>query len=169
MPADLVKRLDLDLLFPDFLERLLALLADCRARGADFFAISGHRAYAEQDDLYAQGRTKPGRKVTDARGGESAHNFGLAADLCRDGDLTRAGLQPDWREESYAILGILAPQHGLVWGGHWRKPDRPHVNFPGYVTATQLELVRRVYESEGLKQSWRLVIVPPLYCLPEVA
>jgi len=43
--------------------------------------ISGLRTYEEQDALYAQGRTAPGPKVTNAPGGHSNHNFGLAFDM----------------------------------------------------------------------------------------
>ena len=43
--------------------------------------IAGLRTYAEQDALFAQGRTRPGRKVTNAKGGESNHNFGIAFDV----------------------------------------------------------------------------------------
>lgn len=38
----------------------------------------GLRTFAEQDALYAQGRTKPGKKVTNAKGGQSVHNYGFA-------------------------------------------------------------------------------------------
>ena len=39
------------------------------------------RTFAEQDALYAQGRTKGGLKVTNAKGGQSYHNYGLAIDI----------------------------------------------------------------------------------------
>ena len=39
------------------------------------------RTNKEQDDLYAQGRTKKGKIVTNAKGGQSIHNFGLAFDI----------------------------------------------------------------------------------------
>ncbi|WP_318566507.1 M15 family metallopeptidase [Peribacillus simplex] len=42
----------------------------------------GFRLFAEQNALLAQGRTKPGNKVTNARGGQSMHNYGLAIDIC---------------------------------------------------------------------------------------
>ena len=48
------------------------------------------RTHEEQDKLYAQGRTKPGKKVTNAKGGQSIHNYGLALDVVilydKDGD-----------------------------------------------------------------------------------
>ncbi len=49
----------------------------------DWKVISGFRSSKEQDDLYAIGRTASLDRptVTDARGGQSAHNFGLAVDV----------------------------------------------------------------------------------------
>jgi len=44
--------------------------------------VQGFRSFMEQDALYAQGRTKPGLKVTAAKGGESYHNYGLSIDFC---------------------------------------------------------------------------------------
>jgi len=39
------------------------------------------RTFEEQDELYAQGRTKAGPIVTNAKGGQSYHNYGLAFDI----------------------------------------------------------------------------------------
>ena len=44
--------------------------------------VQGTRTFEEQATLYAQGRTKPGNKVTDAKAGQSYHNYGLAIDFC---------------------------------------------------------------------------------------
>lgn len=44
---------------------------------ADWRLICGLRTYDEQDKLYAK---RP--KVTNARGGQSMHNFGIAGDVC---------------------------------------------------------------------------------------
>ena len=155
MPADLLKRIDLDHLYLPFAERLLGLLAEARKRGVDYHVISGFRSYIEQDGLYAQGRSTPGAVVTNARGGESAHQFGIAADLCRDADVTRHGLQPDWEPESYELLRELCPLFELVWGGTFHRPDRPHVQARGYVTAKQLKPLREAFEVAGLKGAWR--------------
>ena len=46
-----------------------ALVQKARQNGILVKVISGLRTYAEQDELYAQGRTKPGPRVTNARGG----------------------------------------------------------------------------------------------------
>jgi peptidoglycan L-alanyl-D-glutamate endopeptidase CwlK len=98
-----------------------------------------YSTYAEQDALFAQGRGKDKRKrVTNARGGRSYHNFGLAFDICllidRNGDgvfeeaswdtlldFDRDG-KIDWQE-----IVAIAKQYGWEWGGDWASfPDAPH-------------------------------------------
>lgn len=95
------------------------------------------RTYAEQAELYAQGRTKPGKKVTQAGPGQSYHNFGLAVDIVLlkdtngDGTFETASWETnvdfdgdgvaDWQE----IVKIFK-QHGWVWGGDWKFTDMPH-------------------------------------------
>ena len=58
-----------------------ALVQKAALNGIQIRIISGLRSYAEQNALYAQGRTLAGRKVTNARGGYSNHNFGIAFDV----------------------------------------------------------------------------------------
>ncbi len=91
--------------------------------------ISGLRTYEEQDDLYAQGRTKSGCIVTRARGGYSNHNFGIAFDI---------GVFNGSRyvEESpvYKAIGAIGTDLGLDWGGNWKSiKDEPHFQLrPGW-------------------------------------
>lgn len=154
MSALLLSRIDPMQLYPPFTEKLLALVKDAQAQDCHYWAVSGFRSYAEQMKLWAQGRTQPGPKVTNAAAGESAHNFGIAADFCRDGVIDRRGLQPDWKPESYAKLGELAGKHGLAWGGNWQFKDYPHVQLPGFVTKEQLEPLRQEFEKGGLRAVW---------------
>ena len=149
-PSVLTARIDPAKLYPPFYAALSALLRDASDQGADFYAISGFRTYGEQMALWQQGRVAKGPIVTHAKGGESTHNFGIAVDLCRDGVLDRRGLQPDYAPESYEILRELAPAYGLLWGGSWKFPDRPHVQMPHWVTARDLEPLRHCYELAGL-------------------
>lgn len=104
--------------------------------------ISGTRSYAEQDRLYAQGRTAPGRKVTNARAGASWHNFGLAVDI---GLFDAAGRYVK-HSTPYLDLGQVSKDVlGLEWGGLFRAfPDPPH-----YQAATGLDIreARRRFEA----------------------
>lgn len=102
------------------------------ACGVPIVITQGLRTIAEQDGLYAQGRTKPGSIVTNARGGYSYHNFGVAIDFAlllpnggvswdtkRDGD--GDGIA-DWDE-----VVAQAKRIGWNWGGDWRTfTDLPH-------------------------------------------
>ena len=147
-------RIDLGQLYPPFVDRLGTLISEALAEGVSYWALSGHRDFAEQAKLYAQGRTTPGAIVTNANAGESAHNFGLAVDFCRDGLVERAGLQPDWRRESYTRLGELAAKHGLVWGGTFHNFDGPHVQWGRRITGADMEPLRKAFSAGGLNAVW---------------
>ncbi|MEN3369491.1 MAG: hypothetical protein V7609_1634 [Verrucomicrobiota bacterium] len=98
-----------------------------RRIGLDMRIIDGSRTFAEQDALYAQGRTTPGDIVTYRRGGESNHNFGTAYDVgFFDGrTYIKEGLE-------YDIAGRIGIEVGLEWGGNFNRPvDRPHFQYPG--------------------------------------
>ena len=90
------------------------------------------RTFKEQDDLYALGRTKAGKIVTNARGGFSYHNFGLALDIVLIRKTTGQAIwdistdfdndrKSDWME----IVTILK-SFGFEWGGDWKFKDYPH-------------------------------------------
>lgn len=114
----------------------------------------GLRTYEEQDALYAQGRTKPGNKVTNAPGGSSWHNFGLAVDLVEDGDPNKAGVQWSWAKSAdFLRIGDKAKQVGLDWGGFWKSlKDYPHVELTMGLT---LEDARELYRIGGINRVWR--------------
>lgn len=99
-----------------------SLVQKTAQNGIKIKIISGHRTYAEQDELYAQGRTKPGSKVTNARGGYSNHNFGIAFDV---GVFEGTAYLPE--SVKYKVVGVLGMDLGLEWGGNWKTiVDQPH-------------------------------------------
>ena len=89
------------------------------------------RTNAEQNMLYAQGRTTKGKIVTNAKGGQSYHNYGLAIDICLIIDGKEASWDTlkdydgdhmsDWQE----IVRIFK-MYGWEWGGDWKFKDAPH-------------------------------------------
>jgi peptidoglycan L-alanyl-D-glutamate endopeptidase CwlK len=90
--------------------------------GIQIKIISGLRTFAEQDALFAQGRTAPGNKVTNARGGFSNHNFGIAFDV---GVFESNRYQGD--SPKYRAVGVIGMELGLEWGGNWTSfVDQPH-------------------------------------------
>lgn len=106
---------------------VMAAKAIASKQNLDVRAISGTRSYAEQDALYAKGRTTAGPKVTNARGGYSNHNFGLAIDI---GIFSADGKKYLEEHPLYAELGSLGQSLGLEWGGIWKTmPDEPHYQF----------------------------------------
>lgn len=110
---------------PQLANRIRRTAADLRAQGINVMVTSGFRSFAEQNELYAQGRTKPGNIVTNARGGQSLHNYGLAADLV---PLDSRG-QPNWNvpNSTWQTIGAAGKRQGLEWGGDWTGfVDRPH-------------------------------------------
>jgi peptidoglycan LD-endopeptidase CwlK len=99
-----------------------ALIAKATANGITIKVISGLRTYDEQNDLYAQGRTKPGDIVTNARGGYSNHNFGVAFDIG-----VFEGKKYLDESPKYKAVGALGTDLGLEWGGNWKTiQDEPH-------------------------------------------
>ena len=115
---------------PQLAARIRNMAADLKAQGITIAVTSGLRTFAEQDALYAQGRTKPGGIVTNARGGQSLHNYGLATDVVP----LDANGQPNWNvgESTWQKIGAAGKKQGLEWGGDWTSfKDRPHFQMTG--------------------------------------
>jgi len=109
-------------LLPEVQPMARALVQKATAAGISIRIISGLRTYAEQDALYAQGRTAPGNVVTNARGGYSNHNFGIAFDVGVFEGNRYLGDSP-----KYKAVGVLGMDLGLEWGGSWKTiVDQPH-------------------------------------------
>ncbi len=114
---------------PELASRIQALIEGLAQQGLQIEVVQGLRTFAEQDALFAQGRTKPGPIVTRARGGQSNHNYGLAVDL-----VPFNNGQPNWNAplSVWTTIGMAAHNLGLQWGGDWKKfVDKPHVQLPG--------------------------------------
>ena len=152
-------------IYPPLLAKLSLVAEECLKQGKSYWATSGLRSWEEQDGLYALGRTKKntdatkekpmGGIVTNARGGQSYHNFGLAVDFALDKDVARPGLQPDWNFASYKVLGHVAQAHGLEAGYFWKKfPDAPHIQLPISKVGLSLVDLQKLYHSGGMKLVW---------------
>lgn len=125
--------------------------ATAATMGCDYIAVSGTRSFAEQDALYAKGRTKPGQIVTKARGGYSNHNFGIAMDYgvfigktYLDGG-TKA--QQELAAKVHKAVSLNAAECELQWGGSWKTTkDTPHFYFETGLTMSQM---RAKFKKEG--------------------
>jgi hypothetical protein len=135
-------------LHPALVAALRAVVADLASQGITVEIVQGLRTFAEQDALYAQGRSVPGPVVTQARGGESNHNYGLAADLCPFADGRAQWNAPI---EVWAAIGAAAVRHGLSWGGNWKKfLDKPHVELP----SMSVRECQSCFRSGGMASVW---------------
>lgn len=96
------------------------------------FITETYRSPEKQNDLYAQGRTKPGKIVTWARGGESYHNMfpSLAFDIAFNIPAAFGG--PWSRVDLFDKFAVIAKELDIEWGGDWVKVDRPHFQVPRY-------------------------------------
>ena len=105
--------------------------------------ISGTRSFAEQNALFKKGRFgNPGPIVTNARGGFSNHNFGIAWDIgLFDGGTYLTATPP------YEAAALAGKADELVWGGDWQSfKDTPHYQLK---TGLKISQVRQRFE-EGL-------------------
>jgi peptidoglycan L-alanyl-D-glutamate endopeptidase CwlK len=108
----------------------------CAGKGVELLIYCTMRDNHEQDALYAIGRTVPGKKVTNARGGESAHNpnskgYSSAYDCC-----PMIGGKPIWdtKHPAWNILGACGEEAGLVWSGRWtgKLKEMAHFQDPSW-------------------------------------
>lgn len=107
----------------------------CDEAGIDVIITSTLRTMKEQEALYAQGRTKAGPRVTNAKPGQSWHNWGCAFDYVpiKNG-------KADWNNIlTFAKCGEIAEAIGLEWGGRWKMKDYPHCQYTGGNTLAQFQ------------------------------
>ena len=112
---------------PEVKELAERFIAECNRQGIQLLVTSTYRNFAAQNELYAQGRTKPGKKVTNAKPGQSFHNYRLAFDIVpiRNG-------KPVWGTSGedgklWQKIGAIGVSVGLEWAGNWKTfTEFPH-------------------------------------------
>ena len=111
-----------------------AFIAACAAAGVDVVITSTFRDAESQNALYAQGRTAPGKRVTNARGGDSFHQHRCAFDF-----VPVVGGKAIWDDDdTWELCGVIAERVGLEWGGSWPNfKDMPHCQDTGGLTLAQ--------------------------------
>lgn len=117
----------LKVLYPDLQVRVRRVYEDMwRIHGQRMKITEGIRSLQRQKELYAQGRTIPGRVVTNSRPGYSFHHYGLAFDSCFSGPDPYLEKSP-LGAHMWAEFGKFSEAHGLTWGGNFKTvKDRPH-------------------------------------------
>lgn len=122
-------------LLPHVQELAKKFIDACHKQGIDLLVTSTYRDKDCQAALYAQGRTSPGKIVTNARAGQSMHNWRVAFDIVplRNG-------KPVWSTSGadhslWETVGHIGQSVGLEWGGNWKSlPDFPHFQATGGLT-----------------------------------
>lgn len=126
---------DVSKLHPELQEKVKKFKSACERAGLKVGISECFRTVKEQNDLYAQGRTKPGNIVTHAKGStySSMHMWGVAFDFYRnDGK----GVYND-SGNFFEKCGKIGKSIGLEWGGDWKSfPDRPHLQLPNWGSTT---------------------------------
>lgn len=126
------------------LDRYVASLAGeflrlSSANQLDVRIIAAFRSWDESDRLYALGRNKPGSIVTNARGGNSYHNWGFAFDVA---PFVNNVISDD--PTKYNLLGRLGESVGLEWGGRFKSiVDLPHFQYTFGLTSYDLQNGKR--------------------------
>lgn len=117
---------------PELATRVRRLLNKMAQYGYPMVVTDGNRTLEQQQALYAQGRTAPGKIVTYADGvkAKSNHQGGRAVDCTFLNEKGSAYYPSD--ENLWELYGKTAESVGLNWGGRWagKKKDRPHIELP---------------------------------------
>lgn len=127
---------DIKQLHPRLQELITKLQAQCSKQGLKIGISECMRTIAEQDALYAKGRTdKSSCIVTNAKGNtySSCHQWGIAFDFYRnDGE----GAYND-ADGFFTKVGKIGQSIGLEWGGSWKSIiDKPHFQLSDWGSTT---------------------------------
>jgi peptidoglycan L-alanyl-D-glutamate endopeptidase CwlK len=134
------------------------------AKGIYVRVVEGLRTWEEQDALYAQGRTTPGKIVTNAAGGSSYHNYGQAVDLVPSTAGPESPYVPNWnpKDPSYKTMQEDGEDLGLTSGARWITiPDPPHFQLTGTLPVSPDAATKAAYQAAGggdagIKAVWKL-------------
>lgn len=158
MREDTLSRINLDELYPPFADRLVLLVDNMHSLGHEMWATNALRSFERQREIFKIGRRGiEGEKIaTKAPPGYSAHQYGVACDLCADKDADAEGLQPLWTGPVYDVLGGEARRVGLEWGGDWAtlSKDRGHVQLPLKRRGFEWDPLIALVKTRGLGACW---------------
>jgi len=132
----------IDDLLPVVKEKVKKFVALCKGEGIELLITSTYRDHESQNALYAQGRTEPGRVVTNAKGGQSFHNYRCAVDV-----VPLVNGKPDWdgTHPIWAKIGNYGKLAGLEWAGEWtRFKELAHFQYTGGLTLADLRAGKEV-------------------------
>lgn len=136
----MVNSRSLDDLNPIVRKLALRFVDCCKTKGIDILVTSTYRDNESQALLYAQGRTVPGKKVTNAKAGQSWHNWRAAFDIVplRNG-------KPVWNTTGddlklWQQVGAIGVACGLEWAGNWERfKEFPHFQYTAGLTLDDMQ------------------------------
>jgi len=130
----------LDLLEPTMRGKVQSIIADAKAHGFDCMVFETYRSQARQQQLFNQGATEL-RKV-------GVHHYGLACDIVKS-----VNGQPSWKGD-FSLLGRLARQYGLIWGGDWGRPNVHH----SFVDEVHVQWCSLARQADLFRGAWYPVV-----------
>jgi hypothetical protein len=121
---------DLNSLHPYFRDRIIELIARCKAKGIELAVVEGYRTRAKQSEYQSMGK-----KYTRSGAGKSKHQYGLAVDV-----VPIVNGKAQWHNKALWLkVGVVGERLGLRWGGRWRKLYDPgHFEWTGGLEAEDL-------------------------------
>lgn len=140
-------------LAPGMQAPMIAAIEECHTKGIDALVHETFRSNRTQGIYYARGRTQipPSHTVTNAKTNDwSWHGYRLAADIIS------ASQGWDAKNLWFATMGAIFEKHGFKWGGRWKHPDMPHIQFGGCPDSPS-DLHRSLLHNEGIEATWRAV------------
>ena len=152
---------DIKALHPELQKKYAQLIKLCAKKGITIGVAECLRTKAEQDALYAKGRTAPGKIVTNAKGSSysSMHQWGVAFDFYLKTDIDGDGQISDDAynnaKKTFNQVGALAKSIGLEWGGDWKSiKDLPHIQLKDW-GSTASKLKAKYGTPEKFMETWQ--------------
>ncbi len=123
-------------LHPAVASKASVFLSRCKAAGIDVIITSTFRDRQAQDALYAQGRTTPGAICTNAKAGESFHNYRCAFDF-----VPIVNGKAQWSDDAlFQKCGEIGESVGLEWAGRWVKfKEKAHLQYTAGLTLADFQ------------------------------
>jgi hypothetical protein len=109
---------DLAMLEPIFRAKVQKIIQQAAAHGVAYMVFETYRSKERQKQLFTEGASK----LKDV----GVHHYGLACDIVRS-----VNGNPSWKGD-FSLLGKLAAAEGLIWGGDWGAPNKPHTFIDPY-------------------------------------
>lgn len=149
----------IDKLHPELQVCVNKFLEECKKQGLDVCITETLRTHEEQEKLYAKGRTEPGKIVTNCRGYQSPHAWGVAFDFCRN----KKGYEYDNTDGFFEGVGNIAKtifdntEYDLFWGGDFKTfVDKPHIEMIKYLPNNSTKwLIEKYGTPEEFMKTWK--------------